>query len=245
MWALWRNCAHVLGCCQVQNSYSVPHSVLGSASICLSSNRKLLFISEDQQPFQPPSHTNVAKKEGRSESLVRWLKHMRLRLIVCWKSISSSLPASCSGPPRVFPNSFRTSQFPSSCRSPVLSCEWSAVVFFCPSALATGHQMACWENPVCFADKASGEPSCLCVCWWQRSQRTRSTCTMYLAILLCLCLHTELYLPWARTHHADPCWSDVLKAWSKPENSAAWLHGKAWTLLYYARICVLLLAWLI
>ena len=53
---------------------------------------------------------------------------------------------------------------------------------------------------------------------------------LYLTVLLCLCVHMELCLPWARRDHT----LDVLNVWPTPEISAAFLHGKTLTQTYYA-----------
>lgn len=206
------NCTYFLGWCLVQDSYSVPRSALGSSCICLSSSGKLLFTSKSQQPFQPPSDTAVTKKEWRSESLVCWpMKHIWGQ---CWwhaergfqpNENNSPWPDRSDHSMIILPSLQATQDLPGSALASARdlgfllpSCEWPGVSSCSFSAPAIGDQMASWEDPACFVGKAPRELFWLHCCWWCCSQRTRSTRTM---VLLCQCLHSELYLPWDKTDH--------------------------------------------
>lgn len=150
------------------------------------------------------------------ESLICWLtKHiwdMGLRLVVCWRRLlakwkhwSSLRPlwpsyAPPCRPPRASWALFwqpQGSWLPSPWRSHVILGEWPGVTSCLLSAPAISDQMVTWENPACFADKSPSKLSWLHCCWWQCSQRRRSTPTTYPTILLCLCLRTGFHLPWA------------------------------------------------
>lgn len=168
------NCAGFLGWCRVQEIYSLLHFALGPSCICLSSNGKLLFTLKGQQRSQPPSDATETKEELRSESLVHWLmKHIWGWGWWCakrgfqprentapWPVLSDHMhlpfPGSHLGHPGLCPGSYRESQYPSHCRSPVIPCKWPAVAFCCLSAPAIGDQMAFWKISASFASRVPG-----------------------------------------------------------------------------------------